>query len=174
MTHGNPLPDGDSAADERKPPKVTFMEFLISALVFAIVGWICVPRFTQAADAAGAARPTQELQALRAQIERYRLDHDGRYPSADDFIAQMTGLTRGDGTPCQATTAGPRFGPYLRTIPVNPETGGNRVAGLDPAGGHPGEADWLYDEAAGTIISSTAAPPETISDRSADTRRARR
>ena len=118
------------------------MEVLIVALVLAITAWVLVPQFSQAANNGRLHALSAEMQALRAQIERYRVDHGGRYPDAANFVAQMTGRTGLDGTRRETKGEGPTFGPYLRQIPVNPLTGGNRVGAASDKGRASEPARW--------------------------------
>ena len=136
---------------ESMPPKVTPMEVVIVGLVLGITAWVLVPQFSQAANNGRLHVLSGELHALRAQIERYRADHDGRYPSAEHFVAQMTGRTRADGSRCEPDDVGVSFGPYLHEIPINPFTGGNRVGVAQGDGTAGAQPDWCYDEAAGQI-----------------------
>jgi len=136
---------------EPAPARLTVTEALIVAGAIGMLAWWVIPQFTQAAYDGRVGSLSVELHTLRTQIEQYRIDHGGRYPTAADFVMQMTRPTRADGTLCTRSTQGPWYGPYLREIPVNPCTGGNRV------GGRIGDdIDWYYDERTGRIVPSGA------------------
>ncbi len=127
------------------------MEVALVAVVMGISAWVVVPSLSRADDESRLRLLAPEMRALRAQIERYRVDHGGTYPSAKHFRVQMTEPTRPDGSRADPVEKGPVLGPYFRQIPINPYTGGNLVLGTgdtDPWGNRP---DWYYDESTGQI-----------------------
>jgi competence protein ComGC len=132
---------------EHHLPKMTIAEVLIVVVALSGLAWVVVPQFTQAAYDGRTGMLSIELQAMRAQVERYRADHDGRYPRASDFVSQMTRPTRADGTSYEGDSNGFWVGPYLREIPMNPYTRGCRVSGRMNDG-----ADWYYDETTGQVF----------------------
>lgn len=86
------------------------------------------------------------LQSVRAQLELYRLHHNGTYPSD-----VMDGLTRKTTAFGEVSPAGP-CGPYLHVFPANPFVD-------DPAealktGGKPGQG-WSYNSATGAFAANT-------------------
>lgn len=117
----------------------TLVEVLIVVIVLGILAAIVVPQFSSAADDASLSALTTNLQTIRAQVELYRLQHGGSYPSLASFTAQMTEGTTVSGT------AGADFGPYLLSIPSNPFTNVSTVTG-EPAGAGKG---WYYGESDG-------------------------
>lgn len=144
-----------------RPGRVTITEGMILAVVLGITAWVVVPRLSQAVDSHAADRLSVETQALRAQIERYRVEHGGAYPDAGRFVEQMTGPTRPDGTPCAADADGVVRGPYLYEIPINPLTGGNNVVAIGTGGEADAPTDWRYDQATGRIRPLVAVGPDT-------------
>ena len=127
------------------------MEVGVVVVVMGISAWVVVPSLSRADGRDGLRSLAPEMLTFRAQIERYRVEHGGKYPSAEHFRAQMTKPTRPDGSPADPAGEGPVLGPYLRQIPINPYTGGNQVLGTrdaDPWGNRP---DWHYDETTGQI-----------------------
>jgi len=95
----------------------TLVEILIVVVVLGILAAIVVPQFTSASTEAKESALVSNLQALRSQIELYKIQHNDNLPGTDnsgDFATAMTTNTDQDGN------AGGRFGPYMRQIPVNP------------------------------------------------------
>ncbi len=132
---------------EHHGSKVTLTEILVVLVVLGTMAWVVVPRFSEAAHDAKIGTLHANLQVLRAQIERYRQDHGGRYPSAARFEAQLIEPTVYDGSPLIPGSINRYVGPYLHEIPDNPYTGGNRVSGRIED-----NPDWYYDEMTGQIL----------------------
>lgn len=82
-----------------------------------------------AVDRDHAAQLIAQLKLVRMAMDRYQLD-EGKRP---DLSTGWTTLTEKAGT-----------GPYLKAAPVNPFTGGSKIA-ADASG------DWQFDPAAGTL-----------------------
>lgn len=123
----------------------TLVEVLLVVVILAILAAIVVPQFTHAADQSRENAIKMDLFRIRSQIEVFREQHNGHPPyGGDQFANQMTLPTNVYRTNDPAD--GPlRFGPYLREIPKNPETGTRDVSNLDP---DPTRA-WYYDETTG-------------------------
>ena len=69
------------------------------------------------------------LQVIRVQIELYKMHHNGNPPLSSSeaaFVACMTGYTDVNGV-TQATAGSGVYGPYIRSIPVNPFTNSNTI-----------------------------------------------
>ncbi|HWL93195.1 MAG TPA: prepilin-type N-terminal cleavage/methylation domain-containing protein [Phycisphaerae bacterium] len=98
----------------------TLVELLIVVIILGILAAVVIPQFSDASNEARDSSLTTNLATLRGQIELYRLQHNGTYPSATaaTFISQMTTKTNPDGT----TTGTPTLGPYLQRMPNNPFT----------------------------------------------------
>ncbi len=123
---------------------LTLVELVIIALVLGILAMVMVPQFSRAGGEPRLSSLRISLQWVRGQIELYRVQHEGRYPDAENFVRQLTGRTRPDGTPCDSPAEDCRCGPYLQTVPVNPYTLGSRVDT-----GPVGTSDWHYDPQTG-------------------------
>ncbi len=121
----------------------TLVEILIVVVILGILAAIVVPQFTSAAAESRDSSVRMSLYRMRQQLEIYKEHHDGEYPTLAGFIAQMTGRTNVSGEPVESGTAG-AFGPYVREIPVNPNTGGRVVSDAEVGG-----SDWYYDEDTG-------------------------
>jgi len=95
----------------------TLVEILIVVVILGILAAIVIPQFTSASTEAKESALVSDLQAIRSQIELYKIQHNDNLPGTDlsgDFVTAMTTNTDQDGAP------GGRFGPYMRQIPVNP------------------------------------------------------
>ena len=103
----------------------TLVEILIVVVILGILAAIVIPQFTNASTAAKASSTVSQLQTLRSQIELYKNQHNGEYPTADGAVgsawdwAKMTSKTDIGGT--VGTTAGTHiYGPYMQQPPKNP------------------------------------------------------
>jgi hypothetical protein len=92
------------------------------------------------------------VRTLRAQIERYKSEHDGA-PPVD--LSRLTLKTNRHGTTDPA--AGPAaYGPYLCKIPSNPLVPEDVATLVKPPGAIPpaaseNDAGWLYDPVSGEV-----------------------
>jgi len=123
----------------------TLVELLIVVIILGILAAVVIPQFSDASSDAQMSSLTTNLATIRGQIELYKLQHNGNYPTAAKFVDQMTKKTNADGT----TTGTPTLGPYLQTIPKNPFTNGNVIG-----------TDWTYNETTGEF--KAAAPHNNL------------
>ena len=100
----------------------TLVEILIVVVILGILAAIVIPQFTSASTEAKEASLVSDLQAMRSQIELYKIHHNDELPgtaaTGEDFVTAMTSKTNQAGE--VGTTALHRFGPYMRNIPINP------------------------------------------------------
>jgi general secretion pathway protein G len=103
----------------------TLVEILIVVVILGILAAIVIPQFTSASTEAKESALVSDLQAMRSQIELYKIHHNDELPgdpnnssSGVDFETAMTSATNQDGE--VGTTVLHRFGPYMRNIPMNP------------------------------------------------------
>ncbi len=111
----------------------TLVEILIVVIILGILAAIVIPQFADSSTEAKEANITSNLQSVRAQLELYRLQHDGSYPTAATLVTSMTTLVDG-------------YGPYLLQFPVNPF---NNLATIDAATKGGGNAGWYYNAMSG-------------------------
>jgi hypothetical protein len=102
---------------------------LASSILAAVSGLLPSPTWTRVdATAQAPAGLEQQLESLRAALDRYYEDH-GWYPAdpekdynsdgrVDLFVEQLTWFTRDDGKPSDHRDSEFRFGPYLRDFPA--------------------------------------------------------
>jgi len=127
---------------------------LILVAIMAIVTAVTMPLLNAADQSAKSSALQQNLRLLRAQIELYKLEHDGKVPVLfKGKFPQLTHATNAEGIP------GPRgaeypYGPYLPAgIPVNPYTGASLVRPTEtfPPTASAGLGGWLYHQETGRI-----------------------
>jgi general secretion pathway protein G len=123
---------------------ITLIEVLIVVIVLAILAAVVTPQFSRASTDTQLGTLRGNLLDVRAQVRLYRTQHGDRYPTLQQFVAQMTQPTNAEGHTGSQKTAEFNFGPYLHAIPLNPYTGKNSVTS-----GEVGTSDWYYDETTG-------------------------
>ncbi len=100
----------------------TLVEILIVVVILGILAAIVIPQFTNASTEARESSLSSDLQAIRGQIELYKIEHLGdALPGAGTatFIEALTGPTDIQGAVVAVGTAGAK-GPYMAKIPSNP------------------------------------------------------
>jgi len=103
----------------------TLVEILIVVVILGILAAIVIPQFTSASTEAKEAALVSNLQAMRSQIELYKIHHNDELPGDPansslgvSFEDAMTNTTDQDGIMGSGATF--RFGPYMQKIPENP------------------------------------------------------
>ena len=125
----------------------TLVEILIVVIILGILAAIVVPQFTEASSDAKLSNLTTNLQSVRAQLELYRLHHNGSYPA--NITDGLTKKSDADGT----INASGAYGPYMQQFPANPfiDTAADAVKTDGSAG-----AGWSYTPATGVFIAFSA------------------
>lgn len=125
----------------------TLVEILIVVIILGILAAIVIPQFTEASSDAKESSLRSNLQAVRSQLELYKVQHNDSYPltaNAGDFEACMTQTTDVDGD-----ITGSDFGPYLQhQFPANPFNGLNTVR-VDGAAAGADTHGWRFDSTTG-------------------------
>ena len=117
----------------RKNQAFTLVEILIVVVILGILAAIVIPRFANASKDAKRAALSSQLNAVRAQIQLYTIEHgDQRPPNLNGN--NWTDLTT------QTIYNGTNRGPYLPNTPINPLNGFTNivVVAADPSWGDPG------------------------------------
>ena len=122
----------------------TLVELLIVVIILGILAAVVIPQFSDASTEARDSSLATNLATIRGQIELYRLQHNGNYPSFTNFVEQMTQKTNPDGT----TSGTPTLGPYLQRIPNNPFTNTNNIVN---SGTEASTTAWHYDDTSGVF-----------------------
>jgi len=130
----------------------TLIELLIVVVILAILSTLAFAQVLDLRGAAREARAVTTLQMLRRTIERYHVEHEGRYPGRD-ARAQLTGITDGSGRPRPPDWPGRRYGPYLRNgLPANPLTGSSVLRVVDILPIRPSDqGGWIYAQLQGEL-----------------------
>ena len=131
---------------QNKKAGFTLIEVLIVVVILAVLAATVIPQFTDSTTDAKKSSVMLNLHTLRSQIQLYRVQHEGKAPSAN--LNELTIATDVDGT------AGGSFGPYITKIPVNSFTNSNSVKALTaaPAPSDFNDTDgWLYNTNTGDI-----------------------
>jgi len=131
------------------------VDALIVALAVALIAAGGIPLVESINRKVTQSALLENLRTLRSQIERYKLDHDGRPPVLHDgSLPQLIYATNREGLPGPPSGKYP-YGPYLPAgIPVNPITGRSVVSPTDafPPQQPSGNGGWLYHEPTGQIV----------------------
>lgn len=134
----------------------TLVEILIVVIILGILAAIVIPQFTEASSDAREAALSSDLQTVRSQLELYKIQHLDDYPTAADFVAQLTGKTDLDGT----KNASGVYGAYLHTFPTNPfvsgATGNQVEVQAGDAGLGNGSHGWHFDTDTGRFAPDDA------------------
>ena len=101
----------------------TLIEILIVVVILGILAAIVIPQFTDASQQANTSSAKSQLQTIRAQIELYRVKHNGSDPASLATGTFDTLVNPGGTEP-----------PYLHSAPVNPLQASNTIANAAAAG----------------------------------------
>ncbi len=111
----------------------TLVEILIVVVILGILAAIVIPQFTGASTEAKESSLMSNLQAMRSQIELYKIQHNDLLPGEEGtgpldplkvatdsarFTLAMTSKTNQAGQ--VGVLVEHRFGPYMRAVPSNP------------------------------------------------------
>lgn len=129
----------------------TLVEILIVVIILGILAAIVIPEFTDASTQAKESSLKSNLQAMRSQIELYKIQHNDNPPDFDTFEEQMTETSNGAGATSGSKLRDATYplGPYLQQIPVNPFNNLSTVDNSGTAGDNVG--GWEYNETIGAI-----------------------
>lgn len=130
----------------------SLVELLVVVVLLSILAALVLPSFTTAGDDSRASAVKLNLRSVRIQLEVYRSEHGGKYPSLADFEDQLTLASDTSGNTAPVGTPGFVKGPYLRAIPNNPATGTS-----DVSDGPVGSSAWYYDETTGEFLANDSA-----------------
>ena len=131
---------------------ITLFEILIIVAIVAVMLGTVVPQFLPSSDDPKCRSLQFNLHTVRSQIARYRLQHEGKFPTLAHFADQMT-----KPSDVQGATTGEKliYGPYFQgQVPRNVFNDSNAVVavakpGHEPMGPVSGGAGWQYDETTG-------------------------
>jgi general secretion pathway protein G len=130
----------------------TLVEILIVVVILGILAAIVVPQFVSAAAESRDSSIKMDLNRIRQQLEVYRQQHNGHFPTLADFPAQMTQPSDANGNTNAARTPDFPYGPYIREIPSNPRNALNTVTD-----GAVETSAWYYNESTGEFRANDSA-----------------
>jgi len=131
----------------------TLVEILIVVVILGILAAIVIPQFTSASTEARESALVSDIQAMRSQIELYKIQHlNDQLPGANaatTFVEAMTRPTDTDGLEVAVGTAGAK-GPYMKSVPINPFSQADPATNLvrEEAGASTAGADthhWVFN-----------------------------
>src|SRR5947207_1909589 len=130
----------------------TLVEVLIVVVIMAVLAATIIPQFSDSTKDAKSSTVGFNLHTMRSQVETYKTQHDGKLPTAT--LIELTSKTNRAGT-IGTTTLFP-YGPYVRTLPMNPFTNANTVTAITnspaAAGDVTGTGGWLYNATTGEVF----------------------
>jgi prepilin-type N-terminal cleavage/methylation domain-containing protein len=141
----------------------TLVELIIVVSILGIMAAVVMPVYQGHASEAKVSAAKSDLHALRAQIELYKVHHNGALPGyvsgapiAEGMLElQFTGTSELTGLPTASKKPAGTYvcGPYLLTIPENPFNGRNTFIYSTDFATDVGTADvgWLYNRTTGQI-----------------------
>ncbi|QOJ01819.1 MAG: prepilin-type N-terminal cleavage/methylation domain-containing protein [Phycisphaeraceae bacterium] len=131
----------------------SLVELVIVVVIIGIIAAIAVPRMSRGARGASDSALSANLSILRNAITMFETEN-GSYPTATNFVTQLTTFSDGAGNTSATKTGDFIYGPYLQTVPplpVGAKKGKNGIAAADGA-----NVGWIYVEATGTIRANCA------------------
>ena len=151
----------------------TLVEILIVVLILGILAAIALPKFSTASSTARASMLADDLRIMRTQLEVFKGQHrgvaagypsGGGGPSEGQFTTHMTQASNEQGETASVGTAGFRYGPYFRQMPVNPVNGRDTVRVYADGDEFPAAAlnqfGWLYQPETMTFKADTPGKDE--------------
>lgn len=126
----------------------TLVEIMIVIVIIAVLAAAIIPQFTDSTQDARLSTARFNLQTLRGQLEVYRTQHGGQYPTTLDLLATETNEDH-------TTTGTPTLGPYCFEIPTDgvTDTATVTASAADPVGGTVTGTDggWIYNATTGEL-----------------------
>src|SRR5262245_49564755 len=110
--------------NQKRRTGFTLVEVLIVVVIMAVLAATIIPQFSDSSKDAKVSTVKFNLHTLRAQVEIYKSQHDGKMPGDD--LAELIVKTNAKGTTAVGDGA-LVYGPYVQKIPMNPFTNSNTV-----------------------------------------------
>lgn len=140
----------------------TLVEILIVVVILGILAAIVIPQFSSASSEARLSSVVSNLQAVRSQIQLYKIQHGDKLPGTTTGVTFADALlkqTKSDGTVWTSGDTETAYGPYLQKIPLNPYCDGKKDANengtVELVAGTTGIGDgshaWFWDSNTGTF-----------------------
>ena len=134
----------------------TLIEVLIVVVIMAVLAAVIIPRVNDPTTSAQESVLKQNLSVMRSQMEFYRIDHLGKFPTIQNGgLPQLTRATNSQGA---MGLPGPDYphGPYIVQLPPNPFDQPDKVTAVavprqEPTGVVGTLGGWQYDETTGAV-----------------------
>lgn len=146
---------------------LTLVEILIVVVILGVLAAIVIPEYTSAGDLAKQSNLETQLQTIRSQLERYRIQHDNTYPTIVQMFDNLV-----DSTGADSGTLSVINGPYLQRKPANPFVAGSNGTVVAVAGSAASTNGWTYDDTTGVIkcsLSTAISDTLTLDTRDVET-----
>jgi general secretion pathway protein G len=131
-----------------KKTKSTIVTILIVVVILGLLA-VFIPQTTTGPHYSKRSHLTTNLQSIRAQLELYKLHHNGEYPT--DITDGLTKKTDSDGT----LNASGAYGPYMQHFPANPYAADPaRATNTTSVAGAAGDG-WFYNPRTGVLRANT-------------------
>lgn len=143
-------------SNSRRRSAFTLIEVLIVVIIMAVLAATIIPQFTTSTKDAKESSLKFNMHTLRSQIELYKAQHNGSYPTVTSkSLPQLTSRTNAAGATGTDATSYP-FGPYVDQIPNNPMDSKSAVTSVSLSGAKPTavsgtDGGWQYDPNTGAI-----------------------
>lgn len=138
----------------------SLVELVIVVVIVGLLAAIAIPRFSRGAAGASDSALSGDLAVLRNAIEMYGAEHNGTYPLAATFEAQLTQYTNLAGATSAAKDADYPYGPYLHSVPALKVGAAVGATGVKAVVAAPSTQDadtsvgWLYNQTTGQIYAN--------------------
>lgn len=111
------------------------------AIVLGIAGRMIAPQLSEASnEQLKVSKLAEGLELMRAQLDLYRVEHNGAIPPTDSFASFEEAMTTKIG----------EHGPYINQIPRNPYNGHRKIR-FDGVTAGAGTAGWRFDTKTGSF-----------------------
>ncbi len=117
---------------------------MIVVVILGILALTIIPRFSIASEVTRSTTTVAVLRTVRNQLEFYRVQHSGTYPTLAQMWENLLQKTDAAGTIDPTAD----FGPYLTQSPVNQYTLSSTVVAVGTGTAIDG---WEYDPVSGVI-----------------------
>lgn len=141
----------------------TLVELMIVVAILGILGAIVLPTYQSHASEAKISAAKSNLHTLRAQIELYKIQHEGSLPGYVSgapipegmLELQFIGTSEVTGMPTESKAPAGTYlyGPYLVSIPSNPFNGESALTYSADFATDVGDPNigWLYNRTTGQV-----------------------
>ena len=131
----------------------SLLELVIVVVIIGIIAAIAIPRMSRGSAGAADSALSGNLAVLRNAIDMYAAEHNGAFPAAATFSAQMTTYSSAAGATSATKDSTYMYGTYLQSVPALPVGAAKGNTGVAAAAGT--GVGWIYNATTGTITANT-------------------